>query len=203
MRECVWVCVGGYCYFTVLSTLFFIPSWELKLVKLAGWDGRQLLEGDSVTSGSRPWHKSWPLPKQRGWRVTVCLGHHHRKMSGAKRDTYPNAPPLPFHPLGALQIDFPFEVKAVWYVQFKPTWLPGWLWNRYAGLNFSGLFKAQGRQHSGLYQAMIFKECAAYTSVPSELSKGKVHKIPRRSTTKTVCTHKDRNLHMHSFSTDF
>lgn len=97
----------------------FISSRELKLVRLAGWDREQLLEGDSMTSSSQLWHKSWPLLKQQGWRVTVCLGHHHRKMSRAKRDTYPTTLPLPSHPLGALNIDF--TLKAVWCVQLKPT----------------------------------------------------------------------------------
>lgn len=99
----------------------FISSWELKLVKISGWDRKQLLEGDSMTSGSQLWHKSWPLLKQRGWRVRVCLGHHHREMSRAKRDTYPTTLPLPSYPLGALHIDFTSEVKTVWCVQFKPT----------------------------------------------------------------------------------
>ncbi len=98
----------------------FIPSWELKLVKLAGRDKQQLLKGDSMTSGSPSQHKSWPLLIQQRWRVTVCRGHHHRKMSGAKRDTYPNTPsPLP--PPRYSSDRFYFEVKAAWYVLFKPT----------------------------------------------------------------------------------
>lgn len=49
---------------------------------------------------------SWPVLKQHGQKVTACLGHNHRKASRAKRDTYPNIPQLPFHPLGALQLNF-------------------------------------------------------------------------------------------------
>lgn len=98
----------------------FVLSFELKHVNLA--DRKQLLEGDlSMTSGSQLWHKYWPILKQHGQRVTLCLGHNHRKMSRAKRDTYPNIPQLPFHPLGALQFDFTLKVKAVWYNQVKPT----------------------------------------------------------------------------------
>lgn len=99
----------------------FIPSCKLKVVQLDGQDRRQLLEGDSMTSGLQLWHKSWPILKEHGWRVTVCLGHNHRKMSRAKRDTYPNIPQLPYHPVGALQIDFTLKVKAPWYNQVKPT----------------------------------------------------------------------------------
>lgn len=64
------------------------PSRHLELVKLAGWDREQVPEWDTVTSGSQSWHKSWPVLQQHGWRVTVCLGHHHRAMSRAERDTY-------------------------------------------------------------------------------------------------------------------
>lgn len=88
------------------------PSCELKHVWQAGRDGAQLLEGERLTSSSHLRQKSRPILKQHERRVKWWLGHNHKKMSRAKRDTFPNIPQLPLHSRAALPIDFTLKVKT-------------------------------------------------------------------------------------------
>lgn len=136
------------------SPLHFYSSRELKAVQLVGRDRKQLLEGDSMTSGLQLWHKSWPILKEHGWRATVCLGHNHREMSRAKRDTYPNIPQLPYHPVGALQIDFTLKVKAPRYNQVKPTSACCTI-EQIRQVKFQLNSEKKGSQHSWLYKAIL------------------------------------------------
>lgn len=135
------------------SPLHFYSSRELKVVQLVGRGRKQLLEGDSMTSGLQLWHKSWPILKEHGWRATVCLGHNHREMSRAKRDTYPNIPQLPYHPVGALQIDFTLKVKAPRYNQVKPS--ACCTIEQIRQVKFQLNSEKKGSQHSWLYKAIL------------------------------------------------
>lgn len=139
----------------------FITSWELKPVKAESWDREQLLGRDSLTSGSQLGHKSRPLLQQHGRRVSVCLGHHHRRTPGAKRDIYPNTLLLPSHPL---HIDCILRWERYDVLGSSPL-LAAWRWRSDARLNSSALFLSKKQKaisaRSRKNTTAIFKGSAA------------------------------------------